>query len=719
MRFRGIEAFPDYQKLLKEDDAEVGALCQDILIQVTMFFREPDSFDLLKTSIFPGLFKGRASQDPIRVWVAGCSSGEEAYSILISLTEYMRETNRHFPIQLFGTDINESAIQKARAGIYAENSMAELSEERINSFFTKDEKRYTIHKSLRDLCVFAKHNVLCDPPFAKIDLLSCQNVLIYFDASLQKRVLSIFHYALKATGVLLLGRAETPGSNPDLFAPLKHGTRAHLKVPSHSHMYFDFVGGQQTGDRIMELAGSSPKGVESSTNLQVQKEVDRLVLQQFTPSGVVFNERLEVIQFRGNTGPYFSHSPGFATFDLLKMLHGGLIADVRLAIEEVREKGEGVRKENIKVRTNGELKRLAIELFPVRVGPARSRFFLLTFEDMDLPSVDVINKRRADKKEASEHPTGGEEMAAIRAELSSTKDYLQSINEQNEAANEELRAANEEIMSSNEELQSTNEELHTAKEELQSTNEELLTVNDELQNRNREFSQVNNDLRNLFTSLSVAVVILNRELRIRRFTPVAEQLLGLVPANIGCRIMDIDFKVNLIDLNKNVAEVLRTLTPMQLEAQDSEGKWYSIEIRPYRTTEEVIDGAILVFTDINRIKISSQYAEAIEETIGRPLLILDSGLKIKKANEKFHQFFKTSPSETDGCFIYELENGGWNIPKLKVLLEEVLPKNTTLNNFNVTHVFPKIGRKQMCLDARRLFSNSKSTETILLVFDVT
>ncbi len=720
MAFRGVDTPEKYMELLKTEEAEVKALCQDILILVTSFFRDPECFEGLRTTIFPRLLSERGPQESLRIWVPGCASGEEAYSILMALTESLtgRET---FPVQVFGTDINEAAVDKARTGRYVENSVAEVSEERRRRFFQFDGNRYHINKTLRDQCIFAKHNLVTDPPFAKLDLISCQNLLIYFDASLQKRVMSIFHYALKPTGILVLGRAETAGAHPELFSLLKGGGgHAYVKVPTQSRLYFDFAGAQQAGERIggaLATAESDISGIPMTVGLQVQREADRLLIGEFAPPGVIFNNRLEVIQFKGQTGPYFEHSPGFASLELLKMLRGGLIADVRAAIERVRDKGERVRNENIKLRTDDGVKRIAFELFPMKLN-SREPYFLLTFEDMDLPSIAEMNKRRAAKRELLDQLPPGEELTALRAELSSTRDYLQSSNEEKEAANEELMVANEEVMSSNEELQSTNEELHTAKEELQSTNEELQTVNDELQTRNRELAQANNDLSNLFSKLSLAVVMLGKELRIRKFTKEAEKLLGLVPSDMGRSITDLRAKLDIPNLKGILNKVIDDALPTSFDVQDQDGKWYSVTARPYRTDDDKIDGVIIQFMDINETKMSLEYAQAIEETIGEPILLLSADFKVKKANAKFLQVFGTTLKATEGESIYDLGDGAWNIPALKVLLEEVLPKNTSFRDFEFKHEFPGLGSALARVSGRRLFHHHKHTEMILLVFSL-
>ena len=400
------------------------------------------------------------------------------------------------------------------------------------------------------------------------------------------------------------------------------------------------------------------------------------------------------------------------------MLNEGLISETRAAIKKLKEKGERVRKEGIQVRFNGDTHRVAIELFPLRIPSSSEHFFYLTFEDMDAPTFAQTKKRRAAKRAVEQTVSEVEEITALRSELASTKEYLQSINEQKEAANEELRAANEEIMSSNEELQSTNEELHTAKEELQSTNEELMTVNEELRIRNKDLSRLNDDQNNLFSSLNVAVVMLSKDLRIRKFTPMAEKCLRLIPADIGRSIIDIRPNVEIKDLESRLLEVIRTVRPIEFEAPASDGKYYSVQIRPYRTSDDRIDGAIILFSDITRIKSSLEYAEEIEETIDQPLLLLAEDLKVKKANDRFYKIFQTAPSETNGRFLYDLGNGQWNIPKLRILLEDILPKETSIDKFEVTHDFPGIGKRTVRLNARCFRNHEAGEGTILLVFDV-
>lgn len=718
MALQNMDSLTAYRAFLDGKPAEVKELSQDLLIHVTKFFRDSDVFDLLKEKIFPALTKGRGREDQFRVWVPGCSSGEEIYSVLITLTEYLEENNLRFPIQAFGTDIGEASINKARLGSYLENIVLDVSPERLRRFFTKVGNNFEINKTLRDLCIFAKHNFLTDPPFGKIDLITCRNVLIYLEPALQKHVLSVFHYALKPTGILVLGNAESLGSASDSFTPLDSRCRVFSKKAAPNKMYFDFAGTQYAASRITMPTMSAPFGEEVARGLQFQREADRILLAEFIPPGVIIDDKLQVIQFRGQTGAYLEHTPGFASFSLLQMLRQGLVAEVKTAIELAKKSQQRVRKEDLQVQSNDKCKRVAIEVIPAHLPPSGDCFFLVIFEDMDAPDFKASQQRRLAKEAARSAAEQTEDVSVLRAELAATKEYLQSVNEEREATTEELKASNEEILSSNEELQSMNEELHTAKEELQSTNEELMTLNDELQSRNRDLTLLGDDLTNLFNSLNAAVILLNRDLKIRKFTPMAEKILRLIPADIGRSVTDLRPNIEIPDFEKTLLDVVATVTPKQFDAQDKSGKWYSVQMRPYRTSEDKINGVVLLFTDINELKSGLIYSQSLENTISHPLLILSGDLVVKRANKKFYDVFGTTAADTENRFLYQLGNGQWDIPQLRKLLGEVLTNDSHFRDFVVTHRFPQIGEKTMSLSGCRLFFQDKSTETIVLAIDL-
>ncbi len=578
MALYNIHSAAKFVEFLKENPEALHALGHDILIQVTKFFREPEMFDLLKQTIFPMLLQKKEATESLRIWVPGCSSGEEVYSLLICLLEFIEDGGYRSNIQVFGTDLSEAAVAKARAASYFENIALDVSVERLGRFFSKVGNRYEIHKSLRDMCIFAKHNVVTDPPFGKLDLISCRNLLIYLEPPLQNRALSIFHYALKPRGVLVLGNSETVAGVADLYTVLDTRNRFYEKKHRSSRLYFDFVGAHNTVERLAAPISAPPQAEGASKGIQMQRDADRFLMGEFVPASVIINDSLEVIQFRGKTGPYFEHSPGFASFDLLGMLRDGLGADVRAAVEAARSKKQSARKEGIRIKTEGESHRVAVEVFPMVLPSTGERYFIILFEEMDQPKFKMSKLRRRIFKSVRPTEDETQELKSIRSELASTKEYLQSVNEEKEATNEELKAANEEIMSSNEELQSTNEELHSAKEELQSTNEELITVNDELKLRNQDLSHLNDDLSNLFNSLNSAMVLLTKDLRVRRFTPMAESLLRLIPGDVGRSIIDIRANVEIGNLQGLLREVIATAIPKEMETVDEQGHWYSVQM---------------------------------------------------------------------------------------------------------------------------------------------
>ncbi len=679
--------------------------------------------------------KGRAHKGPIRVWVPGCSTGEEAYSIAISLLEFLGDRANNTPIQIFATDISETAIEKARAGIYTESAMVDVSPERLRRFFVKVEGGYQIGKAIREMCIFARQNVTRDPPFSKLDLISCRNVLIYLGSVLQKRVMPLFHYALKSTGFLVLGPSETIGKFSDMFTLVDRKHKIYSRKPTPARLALDFAASDYRVEAVEKGVdigkGMSEEGVWSG--LDVQKEADRIVLARYAPAGVLINDNMEILQFRGRTGPYLEPAPGQVSLNLLKMAREGLMLELRTAIHKARKENVPVKKEGLRVKynSNDEFRDVNVEVIPIKIKPPhlKERYFLVLFQDV-IPSVGLESKKtkprevKPGNKRQVKQKTEARQITKLKQELAATREYLQVLIEEQEATNEELKSANEEMLSSNEELQSTNEELETAKEELQSTNEELTTVNEELQNRNLELNQLNNDLSNLLGSVNIPIVMLGGDLRIRRFTPVAEKVLNLIPTNVGQPISDIKLSINIPDLEGLILEVVDTVSINEREVQDREGHWYSMQIRPYKTADNKIDGAVITLVDIDglkrsleQVKESRDYAQAIVETVREPLVVLDGDLQVKAVNRAFYKTFQVLQEETENKFIYELGEGQWNIPRLRALLEEILLKSTQFQDFEVDYEFPRIGHKAMLLNARRIHQEDNRTQMILLAIE--
>ncbi len=608
MALQRIGKLKEYVQFLRHHPSEVEALYEDILIKVTSFFRDPDAFEALKTEVFPSILKHRSPVEPIRIWVPGCSTGEETYSQAIALLEFLRNRRADIPIQLFGTDLGQGSIEKARAGIYPQSIAADVSPERLRRFFVKVEGGYRINKMIRDVCVFARQNLLQDPPFSRIDVISCRNVLIYLGPVLQKRIMPIFHYALRPRGFLMLGGAEgVIGTASDLFELMDRKHKIYCRKSTASGLHLDFAASRYSFEAGNIASGKETQQREGGVHLMdLHKEADRLLLTKYSPVAVVINDDMEVLESRGHVGLYLELAPGRASFNVLKMAREGLLFDLQSAINEAKKEKEGVpvRKENVQIERNGEVKDVNLEITAFKVVAGSGRHFLIMFEDSRSAGKGELAETMAAEAKLGK---GGKEKRSgqsshLKQELAATKRYLHSIVEDKEASNEELQAANEEILSSNEELQSTNEELQTAKEELESTNEELHTVNEELHNRNFELTEANTDLVNLLSSVNIAMVMLGRDLRIRRVTPGGGKRFGFLLTDVGRPITNIRPNIDVPDLEQMILEVINTVSVKERDVQDREGHWYSLRILPYKTLEDTIEGAVLTLVDINDLK---------------------------------------------------------------------------------------------------------------------
>lgn len=718
-----LDNLEDYVHYLQDKSAEITALYYDVLITVTCFFRDAEAFEALKTTIFPIIINKRKPDDPIRIWVAGCSTGEEAYSIAICLLEFLTNKGINIPIQIFATDINEVAIEKARAGIYKPNQVGNISPERLQRFFVQVEGGYQINKAVRELCVFARQNLINDPPFSRLDLITCRNVLIYLGAAVQKKVVPIFHYGLKPTGFLMLGTSETVGEFTDLFTVVDKKYKIYARKMAATRLAIDLMA------RNYPVETAKLQMIENEgfgNDVEIQKEADRIVLNQFAPVGVIINDDFEILQFRGQTSLYLQPAPGKPSFNLLKMAREELRLDLRSSIHQAKKQKIPVTQEGIQIKAENQVRQVKINVVPFESAGSEEEFFLILFEDTPTPVSSVspiISNIKSKTEQANSYE---QELSILQQELKSTKDYLQSIIEEQQASNQDLRAANEEILSSNEELQSTNEELETAKEEIQATNEELNTINDELQRRNIESNQVSNDLQNLLSSIQIAILMLGGDLQIRRFTPAAGAVFNLIPSDVGRPLSDIKHKLNISDLEAQILDVISTLNLKTLEVQDQDGRWYDLRIRPYRTIDNKIDGAVVILLDIDAIKrtaeklrASRDYAEAIVDTVRQSLVVLDIDLRVISGNQFFYDTFQVVREDTENRLIYEIGNGQWNIPQLRSLLEHILPGQTHFENVEVEHTFEQIGHKIMRLNARKMPQIDNTPLILLAIEDIT
>lgn len=596
MALHKVENLHEYVELLRKSPHEVQELYKDILIRVTSFFRDPEAFAALQNEVFPKLVHRRGAT-ALRVWVPGCATGEEVYSIAIAFYEMMSAQNIECLLQVFGTDISDASIERGRRGLYPDNIVADVSAERLRRFFTKVEGGYRVAKSIRDCCIFARQNLTKDPPFSRVDLISCRNVLIYLGANLQRRIISVFHYALQPDGYLMLGSSETIGSQGDRFTIKDRRNKIYERKGAPGRLPID-----QTRFEVLNNAGRRERlrGIdeEAAAIPNVFREADRVLLARFSPAGVVIDENMEILQFRGRTSAFLEPAPGTASFNLLKMAREGLLADLRTAIHTARKKNEPMRRERIPLINGGQTQLINIDVIPFAAVQG-VRNYIVLFETT--PEEAEAPKKRTKKGQAAAPPVETKQTIRLKRELEATREYLQSIIEEQEAMNEELRSANEEIQSSNEELQSTNEELETAKEELQSSNEELMTVNEELGHRNDELAEANNDLLNLLACIDLPIVMLDSDLFIRRFNPSAQRTLNLIPSDTGRSISDLKLTLDVDDLEETIATVIETLEVREMRVHDRNQGTYLLRIRPYKTSENKIEGAVLVLIDLDQL----------------------------------------------------------------------------------------------------------------------
>jgi len=724
-----------YATFLRGNPKELEALYSDMLINVTSFFRNPEAFEVLKEKVFPKLIL-KPRDKPHRVWVLGCSTGQEAYSIAMSFVEFSEQAGHARKLQLFATDVNEALLDKGRAGLYAKSLVHDLSPERLRRFFVEDNGGYRVAKFLREMVLFARQNLLSDPPFSQMDLVTCRNLLIYLEQDLQRKMLPTLHYALKPGGFLFLGESESLGSLADLFEPVDKKHKIFAKKPGlTAPLHFVPRHPAEKKEILTRKPPGAPEGFP--THVDTQREADRVTLNRFAPPGVLIDAQLQVLQFRGETSLFLKPPSGNASFQVLKMAREGLMLPLRAAIKKAKEENKAVRRVGVRVARNGGTRTVNFEVVPL--AHLKERCCLIFFEDTKRGGLQTASaseagqpekipgphERRRVKRPEGRAPDEPRRIVELESALAENREYTQSLQEQHEAANEELQASNEEVTSANEELQSINEELETSKEELESANEELTTVNDEMVNRNVELNRTSADLNNLHTSINMAILLLTRDLAIRRFTPLAEKLFNLRTGDVGRPLSNVRHNLDLPDLEQLLQEVIDTSSERELGVQDNEGRWYSLRARPYLTLDNKIDGVVLVLSDIDTLKRSEQeiaaardYAEAILRTTRYPLVVLTAELRVSTANAAFYKTFTVRPGETNGRLIYEVGNGQWNIPRLREFLEDILPRNSFFDDFEVTHDFESIGRRTMLLNARRLNTGEQDApRRILLAID--
>lgn len=716
MSLHNIEDTDIYLRLLKENPAEVHLLFKELLINVTSFFRDTEAFAELKQNILPQLLADKPADYVFRVWVAGCATGEEAYSIAILLREWMTAAHRQIKVQLYATDLDDDAIAVARAGLYLRSIVQDVTPERLRQFFVHEDAGYRIKKDIREMVVFAVQNVIKDPPFTKIDLLSCRNLMIYLEPALQNRLIPSFHYALKSNGVLLLSPSESIGNHNDLFTPISRKWKLYRATPTSTSAHKRLESG---------LAWSLPAGVKIAVTTEKKSReatlaelAQRSLLQFFAPAAVVTDMQGNILYVHGETGKYLRPAPGKATLNIIEMARDGLQIELLSAICAAASEGTPIVNRQVSINNDSGLFTVSLNLRKLAGIDSAEDLLLVSFQDAPNLTPSKSKRKRKVSEDESQH-----RIDSLEQELAHSKQSLLSTIEEQQVSNEELLSNNEEMQSTNEEMQSTNEELETSKEELQSVNEELITVNTELQTKVEQLSDMQSDMRNLLDNVSAGIIFLDQHMHIRRFTRDSTRVYRLATTDVGRHLGDIKSNLESDDLLAQAQQVLDTLVPYESEAQSTNGACYLARIQPYRSMDNVIDGVVLTFTDITTraeaiaTKEALTLAEGIVNTVREPLVVLNNALCVVCVSRSFYDVFKEVPDQVIQRPIYELANQQWDIPALRTLLQQVVTTGEMFENYPVDYGFALTGPRRMLLNARRIISTSGTAQLILLAIE--
>jgi two-component system CheB/CheR fusion protein len=638
MGIHKIDKISSYVHFLQENPKEAVILFKELMIGVTAFFRDPLVWEKLKNTVIPTILANFQPGSILRAWIPGCSTGEEAYSLAIVFKEALEKANLHegFSLQIFATDLDNDAVETARKGLFPANITADVSSERLKRFFIKTEDGYRINTEIREMIVFAQHNIIMHPPFTKIDILSCRNLLIYLDAELQKKLIGLFYYSINPDGIIILGSAETQGAQTHLFIPLD----AKLKIFKRSTNtlvpeLFDFP-----SSFSRPIPTNIEKQLPNKSIFNIQVLADQLLLQHFSPAGVLVNENGDIIYISGRTGKYLEPAVGKANLNIFAMLREGLRNEFPAAFRKAVMKKEVVVLKNIKVGTNGDMQTTNITIQWIDKPNPLYGTIMIIFADVP----EIADSKRLEKK--GNKALNSIKQKELEEELMHTREEVQNTIEEMQTSQEELKSTNEELQSTNEELQSTNEELTTSKEEMQSLNEELQTVNAELQSKVDDFSRVNNDMKNLLNSTDIATLFLDKELNIRRYTDQATKIFKLIKSDIGRPFTDQVSDLIYPDLATDALEVLRTLIFIQKPIPTKDGRWFSIRIMPYRTFDDRIDGLVITFfntSDLMQVELKLQEIDQAHQLLlnasSDVIIKLSTDLKIQEYNPEAEKFF--------------------------------------------------------------------------------
>lgn len=690
MQLHRVQNLDGYMRLLREQDQEVGLLFEDLLITVTEFFRDPEVFAYLEAHVIPQLFKDKGPADRVRAWSVGCATGEEAYSLAMLLLEEeaRREVNPR-QVQVFASDLHEPVLRRAREGIYPDSIEADVSPARLTRFFDKENSSYRICKAVRDRVVFALHNILQDPPFSHLQLICCRNVLIYLQRDAQRHLTSLFHYALEEDGYLLVGTAEAIETDLFICENKKYGLYRRRSVPSHKPPLSIFALTQS--QTLPEHPLTSPAMTATSYGAMHEK-----VVEQYAPPSILINPGDDVVHYSARAGRYVQVPGGPPTNNVFRLVPEPLRLELRAAMHAARDQGTAYRSRPVTLSIASELHEVVLRVQPIE-QPQMAGFFLVIFDELE--NADAGNA------EASNVPSDAN-TRELETDLEQTKQRMQALIEEHDASQERMQAYNEELVSTNEELRSTMEELETSKEEMQSMNEELTTANQENLQKVEELDQLSSDLHNLLTATHIATVFVDRERRILRFTPSMTTLLNLRNSDRGRPLTDLTHRLGYDQLQEDCQRVLDQLTPVEREITSEQGRWYLARLQCYRKGNDRIEGVVITFIDITERKAAEQQirdakelAEKIIDTVRNPMLVLDDDLRVRSANEAFHNYFAVQPDDIKGKLVYELDDGQWNTPHLRKLLEDILPKDHVMEDFEMEYRFEQRGCRSLILNA--------------------
>ena len=630
------EDVADYARIVQEDEQEATLLFKDLLIGVTGFYRDPEAFKVLQQEVIQKIIQEKNPDEPIRAWVPGCATGEEAYSISMLFLEQIQEMGKHCPVQVFASDIDEQALTVARAGKYPVNITADVPAQHLRQFFNKKDQFYQVGKKLRDSVVFATQNLISDPPFSKLDLISCRNLLIYLEPDIQRKIISLFHFVLNDGGFLFLGSSETIGQQRNLFHPISKKCRVYQKIGTTRRDKLDLPFMHSIDRPGTSVYGEPSRFVEPAN---LGKITQQLLLQHYAPFAILVNRKFEILYLYGHSGPYLELPTGEPTQDLLAIVREGIGSKLRSAVKKAIHEDQEISV-NLRVKREGVFYPVHISILPVKAPKVAEGLLVITFAEATEPAQ--INTVPGVLTDVTDEAL----VKQLESELTETKNDLRSNVEELEAANEELKASNEEVLSMNEELQSTNEELETSKEELQSLNEELITVNNQLQDKVEELASANDDLSNLLSSTDIATIFLDNNLHIKRFTPPARKLFNLILSDIGRPITDISHQIRDSSLRKDAISVLSTHTPVEKEVYTENGHCYLQRILPYRTEEEKIEGIVTTYIDVTARKKaeesliqSKQRIELLLKSTGEAIFGVDTDGNCIFVNHKFVEQF--------------------------------------------------------------------------------